>query len=100
MVMIGSLENFSAYIPMAKSFQSGYKMWYDSICRGRRPRRPGCRSIVNQQDYVNVIGHNYIFINCNTPDTVSGQNVALYNLPRFRQLGLRGVEGAAPYDLT
>ena len=75
-------------------------MWDDRICRGRRPRRPACRSIVNKQQNVNMIGHNYIFINRNTSDTVSGQNVALYNLPQFRQLGIRGVEGAAPYDLT
>ena len=47
---------------------------------------------------MNVIRHDYIFVNRHTGNGVSGFDIFLHNLSGFRKTNKRGVEGAAPYN--
>ena len=47
-----------------------------------------------------MIWHDHIFIDGDPLNTISGDDVPLDNLTHIRQFGVRGVEGAAPYDLA
>ncbi len=55
-------------------------------------------SFVNEQKDVDMVGHNYIFVNVYASNFVSRKNPLLHNPSKFCQLALRGVEGAAPYN--
>ena len=70
------------------------------IRRGRRPRRPFYPRLVNSQQNVNMIWHNHIFLNLDTWNAVSREDISFCSFSVSRQSGIRGVEGAAPYDLT
>ena len=68
------------------------------IRRGRRPRRRGVCSFVNQQYQMDVIGHDYELIDRNTGDAIAGKDIFLRNLTISAKSNIRGVEGAAPYN--
>ena len=62
MVVKISLPNVPAIFFIAKTFECRHKLRYRCmlLCRGRRPRRPALR---HNQDHMNVIWHNNIFVN-------------------------------------
>ena len=96
MVMIGTLKNLISQIFTAKSFECRYKMWNFSI--GGRSIR--CRRfLIDKKNHMDVIRHNHVFININIRDLIPGKNT-LFNLPANNcQARLRGVQGAAPYNV-
>ena len=49
---------------------------------------------------MNMIGHNHKFVHKNAGDKIAGKNVFLNDSADSVEIHLRGVEGAAPYDVT
>ena len=49
---------------------------------------------------MNMVRHNNIFIYSYAWNSIAGQNIFFGNQTDFCQAGARGVEGAAPYDMT
>ena len=61
---------------------------------------PPVRACIDLQQQMDVVWHDHILINCDALYVIPGYNVPLYDLPNICKLGIRGVEGAAPYDVA
>lgn len=88
-----SLEYGFPDFTMNKSFECRYDMWNQSICRGRRPRRPLTDDL---KYHMYMIWHNDIFFDRYILNPVGGFNIFPNDLTVNRQIHLRGVVGAAP----
>lgn len=98
--MIRPLEDRFGSILMAKPLEGGYKTGDDSVCRGRRPRRPARIRTINHQNKMDVIWHNYIFIYVDIANFIARKKTFFCNMTHRGQPDLRGVEGAAPYNTS
>ena len=96
MVVVGTLENRASRISIDKSLKCGNCVGQNLICRGRRPRRP----VFDTQQQMNMVRHYDVLIYHNFGNVICGLNIFVNNATNFRQNHLRGVEGAAPYNLA
>ena len=95
--MIGALKNFETHCFMTKTFKYRNKTRNSSIGRGRRPRRPA-EITLNEQNHMDMIGHNYILIYMNIWYTFPRLYKLFCDFSDTGKIYTRGVEGAAPYN--
>ncbi len=101
MVVVRPLKHVHSCVNINQSFQHRHKTWYHIVRRGRRPRRPySAICAFHRNEQVNMVRHNHKVLQNHAMDFFGGAYMPFSNFPDGRQLHKRGVEGAAPYNLT
>lgn len=95
MIMIGSLKKLASGAAVAKPLEGGNKMRDPGICF-----IGAFVAAVHQQDQMNVVWHDHIFIQPDTHRLIGGQELIFHQFAQGGQLHLRGVEDAAPYGIS
>ena len=93
--MIGSLKDVLSELTMDKPLPCSDRLWDQSACRGRRPRRP--IFILDHQDHMNMIGHDHIFFNMQPVYSVRGKKMFLHNPACVGERHRRAAGGVGPY---